>query len=69
MKVIFMTNRKHVCPNDIKKELINSIKKYVDFDNLYFLTKDRQFIVEGISFIKCDCCDEQRLVFIGEEMK
>jgi hypothetical protein len=69
MKVIFMNDRKHVCPDEIKKRLIDSIKKYTDFDNLYFLTKDNQFIVEGISFMKCDCCDEQRLVFIGEGMK
>ena len=65
----FMTDRKHVCPDEIKQELINSIKKYTDFDNLYFLTKNGQFIVEGISYMKCGCCDEQRLVFIGEEMK
>ncbi|WP_280767632.1 hypothetical protein [Polynucleobacter sphagniphilus] len=64
-----MTDRKHVCPNEIKQELINSIKKYTDFDNLYFLTKNDQFIVEGVSYMKCGCCDEQRLVFIGEEMK
>jgi len=69
MKVNFMNHSTHVCPNNVREELINSIQKYTNFDNLYFLTKDRQFIVESVSLMKCGCCDEQRLVFIGEEMK
>ena len=56
------------CPEKIKLNLIEAIRQFTKHDNIYFFTNQGQFIVNRVSLINCNCCDEKRLALIGEEM-
>ena len=55
---------------ELEKNLKEVIKKCGVNSNVYFRFDDKQqFILKGITVLKCDCCDVKLPIIFGEVMK